>query len=257
MRLRLYTCIRVRLRLYSCVRVTYSHPLTIVRQPTTTSSALFVVFSRSDATQTCDQSALPTNTRRREPYPAPWPDALVTTTRTSRTNTVEAGGFRVVIHDRDDESTDRDTRRRYTERIHTTDDRERTEGARERVRLRETDKDGERGSKEDRCWPQQPLTRQYYFQPFSGANATRRGVVSQPSSQSQPSANTERTLSLSVREYHRRRPSTRRSSNVSVIVPEFSVGPIIILVVVIIHRYQCHHRFLRHTTRLCDRLRRA
>lgn len=54
-------------------------------------------------------------------------------------------------------------------------------------------------SKQDRYWPQQPLTRQYYFQPFSGANATRRGVVSQPSSQSQPSANTERTLSLRSR----------------------------------------------------------
>lgn len=89
----------------------------------------------------------------------------------------------------------------YTESVHTRHDRERAGSVTETYysRERQGERNGERGSKQDRCWPQQPLTRQYYFQPFSGANATRRGVVSQPSSQSQPSANTERTLSLRSR----------------------------------------------------------
>ncbi|KAK1134958.1 hypothetical protein K0M31_007724 [Melipona bicolor] len=70
----------------------------------------------------------------------------------------------------------------YTHSVHT---RQRAHARQKRDRLYEgSERDGQGGSKQDRCWPQQPLTRQYYFQPFSGANATRRGVVSQPSSQS-------------------------------------------------------------------------
>ena len=85
------------------------------------------------------------------------------------------------------ESTDRDTHRGYTESVytHSAHTRQRGRARQKRDGLCEgSERDGQGGSKQDRCWPQQPLTRQYYFQPFSGANATRRGVVSQPSSQS-------------------------------------------------------------------------